>query len=53
LPQQPAPAEQQALLSAQQSLAAEAGLDWALEKPVAARAARARTVRTIREFFMI
>ena len=49
LPQQAAPGLQQELSAAQQSFA----WDLALEKPVAARAARASTARMIREFFMI
>ena len=51
--QQAASSWQQALPVAQQSLAAGAGLDLAVEKPVAARADRARMARTIREFFMM
>jgi len=48
LPQQQAPPVQQAAPGAQQSFAA----GRALEKPVAASAARATRTRTIREFFM-
>lgn len=53
MPQQDAPDVQQAPPSAQQSAAAGADLDLAVAKPVAATAARVRTARTIREFFMM